>query len=106
MERRDRLRLVSIPVSLVTAVERHDIPLHEVHAEDAGRVKRRRICTVCGREVPYSDVARGYEDHAGHRVTLTDDDLADLPLPSKRLIDVLVFVDEHTIDPLRLAAIT
>lgn len=94
--------LVSIPVSLVTAVDRHDIPLHEVHAEDGGRVKRRRICQVCGREVPYSDVAKGYEDHAGHRVTLTDDDLAELPLPSKRLIDVLAFVDAHSIDPLRL----
>lgn len=94
--------LVSIPVALEPATSTHDVPLRLVHAEDAGPIRYRRVCQTCGQEVPYSGIARGYTDHAGHRAILTDADMEQLPLPSKRLIDVLAFVDAASIDPLRL----
>ncbi|MGW7003931.1 non-homologous end joining protein Ku [Streptomyces sp. NPDC054933] len=94
--------LVSIPVALYVATEDHGIPLRMVHAQDGGRIRQKRVCERCGNEVEYRDIARGYEDPAGRTAVLTEDDLADLPLPTKRIIDVVAFVDEVTIDPLAL----
>jgi DNA end-binding protein Ku len=96
--------LVSIPVSLYKATQEHRLPLHQVHAADGGRIRQRRVCEVCGEEVPYSDIAKGYEDGEGRQAVLTDDDLADLPLPSKKIIDVVAFVDADEIDPLMLSS--
>ncbi|MFJ2191282.1 Ku protein [Kitasatospora sp. NPDC087861] len=92
--------LVSIPVHLYSATQEHDVPLHQVHAKDGGRVRMKRYCEREEKEVPYAEIARGYESPDGRTVTLTDEDLADLPLPSKKIIDVLAFVDAGEIDPL------
>ncbi|MFJ4792717.1 non-homologous end joining protein Ku [Kitasatospora purpeofusca] len=92
--------LVSIPVHLYSATKEHDVPLHQVHAKDGGRVRMKRYCEEEEKEVPYAEIAKGYESPDGRTVTLTDEDLADLPLPSKKIIDVLAFVDEGEIDPL------
>ncbi|MGV9263141.1 non-homologous end joining protein Ku [Kitasatospora sp. NPDC003701] len=92
--------LVSIPVHLYSATQEHDVPLHQVHAKDGGRVRMKRYCEQEEKEVPYAEIAKGYESPDGRTVTLTDEDLADLPLPSKKVIDVLAFVDAAEIDPL------
>ncbi|MFE3873234.1 Ku protein [Kitasatospora sp. NPDC059146] len=92
--------LVSIPVHLYSATQEHDVPLHQVHAKDGGRVRMKRYCEREEKEVPYAEIAKGYESPDGRTVTLSDDDLADLPLPSKKIIDVLAFVDATEIDPL------
>jgi DNA end-binding protein Ku len=94
--------LVSIPVKLYTATEEHGVSLHQVHAADGGRIRLRRVCELCGNEVSYGEIARGYQDEAGRTAVLTDADLAELPLPSKNLIDVLAFVDADAIDPMSL----
>ncbi|MFJ9446882.1 Ku protein [Kitasatospora sp. NPDC101235] len=92
--------LVSIPVHLYSATQEHDVPLHQVHAKDGGRVRMKRYCEREEKEVPYAEIAKGYESPDGRTVTLSDEDLADLPLPSRKIIDVLAFVDEGAIDPL------
>ncbi|MFF3945015.1 Ku protein [Streptomyces sp. NPDC001902] len=95
--------LVSIPVKLYAATEEHGVSLHQVHAEDGGRIRMKRYCEKEGKEVPYAEIAKGYEDETGRTVVLTDEDLAALPLPSKKLIDVLAFVDADEVDPLSLS---
>ncbi|WP_127360135.1 non-homologous end joining protein Ku [Actinacidiphila soli] len=95
--------LVSIPVKLYAATEEHGVSLHQVHAVDGGRIRMKRTCEKCGKEAAYAEIAKGYEDDAGRTAILTDADLAQLPLPSKKLIDVLAFVDEGDIDPLSLS---
>ncbi|MQA95633.1 MAG: Ku protein [Streptosporangiales bacterium] len=92
--------LVTIPVKLYSATEQRDVTFHQVHREDAGRIRYRRVCTVDGEEIPYSDIAKGYELPTGEVVVLTDEDFADLPLTSSRRIDVLQFVPEDEVDPI------
>jgi DNA end-binding protein Ku len=95
--------LVTVPVALAPAVEEHTIPLHQVHAKDGGRVRMKRVCELEGQEIPYNEIAKGYDTDDEQTVVLTNDDLADLPLPTKRVIDVLAFVDESQIDPVYFA---
>jgi DNA end-binding protein Ku len=95
--------LVTIPVKLYSATEQRDVAFHQVHREDGGRIKYKRVCTVDGEEVPYSDIAKGYELPSGEMVILTDEDFADLPLSSSRRIDVLQFVENEEVDPIYFA---
>ena len=92
--------LVSIPVKLYSATEEKDVSFHQVHREDGGRIRYKRVCQIDGEEVPYSDIAKGYELASGEVVVLTDEDFADLPLSTSRAIDVLEFVPLEQVDPL------
>jgi DNA end-binding protein Ku len=90
--------MVVIPVKLYTATEQRDVTFRQVHREDGGRIQFRRVCSVDGQEVPYSDVAKGYELPTGDVVVLTDEDLADLPLATAHRIDVLHFAPAGQVD--------
>lgn len=92
--------LVTIPIQLYAATENKNVSLRQVHESDGGRIQYKRFCSVEGVEVPYSEIAKGYETDDGEIVVLTDADLQDLPLPSSNTIDVLEFVPMESIDPL------
>jgi DNA end-binding protein Ku len=92
--------MVVIPVKLFAATEQRDVAFRQVHREDGGRIQFRRVCSVDGEEVPYSDVAKGYELATGDVVVLTDDDLSQLPLATAKRIDVLHFTPAGQLDPI------
>jgi DNA end-binding protein Ku len=95
--------LVTIPVKLYSATEEKNVSFHQVHREDGGRIRYKRVCSVDGEEVSYGDIAKGYELSSGETVILTDEDFADLPLSSSRTIDVLQFVPLEDVDPIYFA---
>jgi DNA end-binding protein Ku len=92
--------LVSIAVKLFSATEEKDIRFHQVHREDGGRIKYKRVCAVDGEEVGYDDIAKGYDLGGGEMVILTDEDFAELPLTSSHAIEVLEFVPAEQVDPI------
>ncbi|MFC6152582.1 Ku protein [Nocardioides yefusunii] len=92
--------LVNVPVRLFSATESHDVSFRQVHAADGGRIRYQRICSVDGQEVPYSEIAKGYETEDGEMVVLTDADFAELPTTSSREISVERFVPAEQIDPM------
>src|SRR6202021_439986 len=92
--------LVTIPVKLYTATEQRDVSFRQVHAEDGGRIHVRRVFSLDGEEVPFADVAKGYELPDGEMVVLTDEDLAELPLASSKSIEVLNFTPTEQLDPI------
>lgn len=92
--------LVAIPVQLYAATETKSPKFRQVHAADGGRISYRRVCSLDGEEVPYSEVAKGHETEDGQMVVLTDEDLADVPVPSSKTVDVVEFVPLESIDPI------
>jgi DNA end-binding protein Ku len=92
--------LVNVPVKMYTATTSHDISFHQVHRTDGGRIRYKRVCDVCGEQVAYDDIAKGYESEDGQLVILTDEDLAELPVASSREIGVEKFVPSDQIDPM------
>ena len=95
--------LVVIPVKLYAATEQRDITFRQVHRKDGARIQFRRVCTLDGEEVPYADIAKGYELPTGDMVVLTDDDLADLPLVTAHRIEVLHFAPAEQVDAIYAA---
>ena len=93
--------LVSVPVKVYSATSSHDLPLHQVHAEDGGRIKYQRRCEECGKVVPYEDIDRAYEE-GGRRVVLSDEDFELLPAERDHEIEVVQFVPADQVEILRL----
>ena len=92
--------LVTIPVKLYSATEPKDVSFHQVRRSDGSRIKYKRVSAVDGEEVPYGEIAKGYELSSGETVVLTDEDFKDLPLTTSRAIDVLQFVPLEQVDPI------
>ncbi|MGW5634210.1 non-homologous end joining protein Ku [Streptomyces sp. NPDC003832] len=96
--------LVSIPIKVVNATESHAISFRQIHAEDGGRIRYRKFCELEDREVTQSEIGKGYEDADGTIIEITDEDLAQLPLPTAKTIEIMAFVPADRIDPLQMDA--
>ncbi|MFC9067865.1 non-homologous end joining protein Ku [Streptomyces harbinensis] len=94
--------LVSIPVKVVSATENHSVSFRQVHTADDGRVRYRKVCELDGEELSGDEIGKAYETADGSVVQLSDDDLAALPLPTARTVDILGFVPVSSIDPYQL----
>ncbi|MEV0634991.1 Ku protein [Streptomyces sp. NPDC050619] len=96
--------LVTIPIKLVNATESRSISFRQIHTEDGGRIRYRKVCELDDREVTQSEIGKGYEDADGTIIPITDDDLAHLPLPTAKTIEIVAFVPGDRIDPLQMDA--
>lgn len=94
--------LVSIPIKLVNATESHSISFRQIHVTDGGRVRYRKVCELDGEEVPSAEIGKGYEEADGSIVPITDEDLARLPIPTAKTIEIVSFVPADEIDPLQM----
>ncbi len=92
--------LVNVPVKVYSATEEKDVRFHQVHAQDGGRIRYKRVCDLDGEVVEYADIAKAYESDDGRTVILTDEDFAQLPTNATREIEVASFVPADQIDPL------
>lgn len=92
--------LVSIPVRVYPATEEKTLRFNQLHEEDHGRIRYKRACAKCGKEVEFSDIVKGYEYDKDHYVVMTDEDFDAVPVESSRTIDIERFVDLEDIDPI------
>ncbi|MBA2808958.1 Ku protein [Streptomyces sp. KM273126] len=96
--------LVSIPIKLVNATESHSISFRQIHLKDGGRVRYRKICELEDRELTQDEISKGYEAADGSIIPITDEDLASLPIPTAKTIEIEAFVPADRIDPLQMDA--
>lgn len=92
--------LVNVPVKLYTAVRKQDVSFNQLHEKDGGRIHYKRVCSKDGEEVPYEEIAKGYEISKGHYVMIEPEELEALDPESTHTIDILDFVELAEIDPL------
>ncbi len=91
--------LVRVPVKLHTATESKSISFRERHVSDGAAIEHRRVCVAEDREVPYSEIAKGFEVSSGSFVMLSKEEIAAAEGPEAHVIDVEHFVDGQEIDP-------
>ena len=92
--------LVSIPVRVYPATEEKALRFNQLHDEDYGRIKYKRVCAKDGEEVPFEHIIKGYEYEKDKYVVLEDEDFEAVPLESSRAIDIIQFADIDEIDPI------
>src|SRR6188508_543608 len=96
-----KVSLVSIPVKVFPATESADaISFNQLHAVCQTRIQMKRWCPHCEREVPNSELTKGYEFEKGRYVVMTDEDIQKVRVESTRVIDLAQFTDVAEIDPI------
>jgi DNA end-binding protein Ku len=92
--------MVSIPVRLFPATQDKDVSFHLLHASDHSRIQFKRWCVEEDKEVTQDELVRAFEVSRDHYVEVTDEDLENLPLPSKHTIELSAFVEAGEVDPI------
>jgi DNA end-binding protein Ku len=96
-----KISLVNIPVRVFPATDAAaTISFNQLHAECQTRIQQKRWCPKCEREVPISEIAKGYEFEKGRYVVMTEDDMSKVRPESTRVIDLVQFTDAAAIDPI------
>jgi DNA end-binding protein Ku len=91
--------LIAVPIKVNSATEDKTVHFHQVHAKDGARIKQRRVCSKDGAEVPYKEVAKGYEIDDGEYVLLSNEEIAAAAGEGSRRIELEEFVCAPEIDP-------
>jgi DNA end-binding protein Ku len=91
--------LVNVPVALYSGVVDTDVHFRQLHAKDHTPIETHRFCSKEDAEVPFEDIAHGY-DLDGKQVVLTDEELATAAPRKTRTIDIEAFVDVEDVDPI------
>jgi DNA end-binding protein Ku len=91
--------LVSVPVELYSAV-RSQRPGLRMLDDKGAPLERRYYDPESGRNVPYEDLARGFEIEKGKFVVLDDEELEALAPEKSRDIDLRRFVPVDQLDPI------
>lgn len=92
--------MVHIPVGLYTATQDNDIHFNQLCKEDGSRVKYKKVCASCGKEVGAGDIVKGFEYEPGRFVTMTDDDFEKAKSEKDKTIHILHFTDLPNIRPI------
>src|SRR5688572_5277307 len=96
-----RISLVNIPIKVFPATESSgSIGFNQLHGECQTRIQQKRWCPKCEREVPYSDIVKGYEFERGRYVVVTPEDIQKVRVETTRVIDLAQFTDDTAIDPI------
>ena len=96
-----KVSLVNIPVKVFPATESADaISFNQLHAECQTRIQQKRWCPHCEREVPNTELVKGYEFEKGRYVVMTEEDIQKVRVESTRVINLVQFADDSQIDPI------
>jgi DNA end-binding protein Ku len=96
-----KISLVNIPIKVFPATESSGtISFNQLHGECRTRIQQKRWCPHCEREVPNSEIVKGYEFEKGRYVVLDEEDFDKVRPESTRVIDLVQFADESAIDPI------
>jgi len=96
-----RVSLVTIPVKVFPATESAAaLSFNQLHAECQTRIQQKRWCPHCEREVPNTELVKGYEFEKGRYVVVTEEDIQKVRVESTRVIDLVQFTEDAAIDPI------
>jgi DNA end-binding protein Ku len=96
-----KISLVNIPIKVFPATESSgSISFNQLHGECQTRIQQKRWCPHCNREVPNSEIVKGYEFEKGRYVVLSEEDFDKVRPESTRVIDLVQFADESSVDPI------
>jgi len=85
--------MVVIPVKVFSATLPKELKFTLLHSADNGKIRYRKICEKCGKEVSNEEIVRGYEISKNEYVVLTAEDFEKIPLRTVKSIEIRQFFD-------------
>lgn len=101
-----RFSLVNIPIQIFNAVNKgNDIRFNQLHKEDMGRVKYKKVCQVCEETLSSSEIIKGYEFEDDQYVVIEKNEFDSIKIKSTKTIEVEAFIDLDEVHPSRYEAV-
>jgi DNA end-binding protein Ku len=98
-----KISLVNIPIKVFPATDSGaTLSFNQLHAECQTRIQQKRWCPKCEREVPNTDIVKGYEFEKGRYVVISDEDIEKVKVDSTRVINLERFTEADAIDSIYL----
>jgi len=91
--------MVAIPISLTTATQDNDIHFNQLHKEDNSRIRYKKTCAHCGKEIKAEDIVRGFEYDKDKYVVITDEEIEKIKTEKEKSIQILHFAQLNQISP-------
>ncbi|NLB37429.1 MAG: Ku protein [Clostridiales bacterium] len=91
--------LVAIPISMYTAVRDNDIHFNQLHKEDHERIRYKKTCAHCGKEIKSEDIVKGFEYDKGKYVIITEEEIEKIKTEKEKSIQILHFAQLNQISP-------
>lgn len=91
--------LVAIPIAMYTATQNNDIHFNQLHKEDGARIKYKKTCAHCGKEITQADIVKGYQYDKEHYVVVTDEEIEKIKTEKEKSIQILHFANLNQISP-------
>ena len=92
--------LVYIPVALYTATQDNDIRFNQLHREDHSRIRYKKTCAHCGKEMASGDIVKGFEYDKDKYVVMSDDDFEKIKTEKDKTIQIIHFAELDSINPI------
>lgn len=92
--------LVHIPVKLYAATESKEIHFNQLHKACSTPIHYQKVCPACAEEVGPEDIVRGYEYAKGAYITVSDEELDNLPAGESGALRIMDFVKLSEVDPI------
>jgi DNA end-binding protein Ku len=90
--------LVTVPVTLHAATQDHSVSFRQIQRGTTDRIRVRRVNERTGKDVDYSDVAKGYETK-DDVIEVEPEELAEIAPGRSRSLEIDTFVDLQDVDP-------
>lgn len=92
--------LVHIPITLFPATRTEELRFKMLRKSDHSPINNKRVAEADGKEVPWDEIAKGYEYEKGKFVILTDEDFKRVDIEAARTVNITEFVDQSEVDPI------
>lgn len=90
--------LVLIPVGLYRTTTDNDIHFNQLDKESKSRIKYKKYCAHCNKEVKNEDIIKGYEYEKDKYVIMTDEDLEKIKTKKDKTIHIIQFAKMSEVD--------
>ena len=91
--------MVAIPIAMYTATQDNDIHFNQLHKEDNSRIRYKKTCAHCGKEIKADDIVKGYEYEEDKYVIITNDEIEKIKTEKEKSIQILHFAQLNQISP-------
>ncbi len=91
--------IVAIPIAMSTATQDNDIHFNQLHKEDNSRIRYKKTCAHCGKEVTSQDIVKGFEYDKDKYVVVTDEEIEKIKTEKEKSIQILHFAQLNQISP-------
>jgi DNA end-binding protein Ku len=98
-----QISLVTIPIKVFPATESSSgLSFNQLHQDCTTRIQQKKWCPTCAREVPTSEIVKGFEFEKGKYVMLLEAELEAVQPPSTKVIDLVQFAEASALDPVSI----